>query len=397
MHTVRLTQPLEARLRLGHPWIYADAISLHPRQDAKTGDIVDVVNAQNEWVGRGVLDLDSPLRVRLWTTQQHVEVNDALLATRIKLAKKRRPFPDGSTTGFRLLNGEGDGIPGLVCDVYGTVAVLRPDGVAAERWLEPARETIAKLLPIEHWVIRRASIYSDDRDRPQAQWWGDAPESGSRVPFLEHGVQLYCDVLHGQKTGFFLDQRANRQRMAQLSTGRRLLNLFGYTGGFSIMAAWAGAAQTTTVDLAAPAIEMAQYHFEINGLPTSGMHEFVTSDVFDYLERFGPYSAPFEVAICDPPSFAHKRRDVDRASQAYERLFAKLMEVMPSNATLALCSCSSHIDRQAFLNIVAQAALTAGRTFVVTGIYGADVDHPILPGFVEADYLQCVVGTLMDD
>lgn len=396
MTQVTLTQPLEGRLRLGHPWIYADAISM-ARSNAQTGDIVDVVNTQGEWVGRGVLDLDSPLRVRLWTTRKDVAVDEALLRSRIKAAKRRRPFPDSQTTGFRLLNGEGDALPGITCDVYGEVGVLRPDGIAAERWLEPVQRIVEQLLPvIKYWAVRRSAIYSD-AERPQSQWLSEPAPNPSQVPFLEHGVSMVCDVMHGQKTGFFLDQRANRQRVASVCTGRRMMNLFGYTGGFSIMAAWAGASHTTTIDLAAPAIETARYHFSSNGLPTQGMHEFVVADVFDYLDQFAPYSAPFEVAVCDPPSFAHKRKDLERAQAAYVRLFAKLMRVMPERSTLALCSCSSHINQRRFMDIIAQAALEAGRVFVVSGSYGADVDHPTLPVFVEGDYLQCVIGTLLDD
>lgn len=392
---VTLTQPLEERFALGHPWIYADAIKM-PKGRLEPGQVVDVVNGAGEFVGRGVVDPDSPIRVRLWTLRQDVEVDDALLAQRIKQAKRRRPWPDSMTTGFRLLHGEGDRVPGLVCDIYGEVAVLRPDGIAAERWLEPARQCIGKLLPqLKYWVIRRASIYS--QDEPVAQWWGEPHPEGNVVTFLEHGMVLTCDVIDGQKTGFFLDQRENRRRIAQLSCGKRLLNLFGYTGGFSIAAAAAGAAHTTTVDLAAPAIEAARRHFELNELWFEGLHELVVSDVFKYLERFAPGSAPFEIAVCDPPSFAHKRRDVPRAAQSYQRLFSALLTAMPDASTVALASCSSHIGRDAFVKIVAQSAKDAGCSLCLTGIYGADSDHPVLPGFLEGDYLQLVIGTISRD
>lgn len=393
---VHLTQPLDEKLRRGHPWIYADALR-HKGQRFSPGDLVEVHDLQGRFVGRGLIDPDSPVRVRLWTTREEEQVDERLLERRIKAAKKRRPFPDGATTGFRLLNGEGDRTPGLVCDVYGNVAVLRPDGEAAERrWLEAARRIIARLLPVDHWVIRRSAIHADE-ERQVAQWWPGEPHPDSDVvEFLEHGLRYECDVISGQKTGFFLDQRANRERIGKLAAGRRVLNLFGYTGGFSLASAAAGAAQTTTVDLAAPAIAQAERHFELNGLMHPG-HEFVVSDVFDYLERFKPGSAPFELAICDPPSFAHKRRDLARARAAYVRLFAKLLEVMPTSSTVALASCSSHIDRPLFLDVVSEAAQQANCALVMTGVYGADVDHPFLPGFLEGDYLQCVVATLERD
>jgi 23S rRNA (cytosine1962-C5)-methyltransferase len=389
---VTLTQPLEPLIRRGHPWIYADAISGRGVR-AQAGDVVDVVNRQGEWVARGVYDPDSPIRVRVWTTNPEVAVDDALLEARIRQARRRRAqVLDAQTTGYRLLHGEGDRVPGLVCDLYGDVGVLRPDGVAAERWIMPARRVIERLTGVKRWVIRRAQIHKGDHE--VTEWL--AGEGDPIARFTEHGVALSCDVLHGQKTGFFLDQRENRQRIAQLARGKRLLNLFGYTGGFSIMAAMQGAAQTTTVDLAAPAIRMAEEHFAMNGLnPTD--HSFVVADVFDYLETLSAERAPFEIAVCDPPSFAHKRRDVERAQAAYIRLFAALLRVMPSQSLVALASCSSHIHRALFLEIVAEAAREASCDVVLTGIHGAAQDHPILPGFPEGDYLQCVIGSVVRD
>ena len=393
---VKLTQPLEGKIALGHPWIYADAVRHKHLSNIRPGDVVDVLAQDGSFVGRGIIDPENPVRVRVWTVEQSTSVDDDLLAKRIKMARRRRLYPDGSTTGFRLLNGEGDRTPGLVCDIYDDVAVLRPDGRAAEdRWLEPARDIIDRMFSIKHWVIRRSAIHAD-KDRPVAQWWGAPRPGGNIVEFLEHGLRYECDVIDGQKTGFFLDMRANRERVGRLAAGKRVLNLFGYTGGFSLASAANGAALTTTVDLAAPAVAQAKRHFELNGLYHPG-HEFVVSDVFDYLEQFSAQSAPFELAICDPPSFAHKRRDLDRATKAYIRLFSSLMRVMPSNTTIALGSCSSHIHRDLFLDIIAQAAREASCQLVLTGVHGADHDHPFLPGFLEGDYLQCVLATLHRD
>jgi 23S rRNA (cytosine1962-C5)-methyltransferase len=389
---VTLTQPLEALIRRGHPWLYADAISSRGCR-AQAGDVVDVLAGDGQWLARGVFDPDSPIRVRVWTLDPTVEVNDALLESRIKQAKRRRAAMIGAdTTGYRLLNGEGDRVPGLVCDLYGEVGVLRPDGIAAERWIEPARRVIERLLPVKRWVIRRAKIHRGEHE--VAEWLGAPGEP--IVAFMERGASLTCDVIHGQKTGFFLDQRENRARVASLCAGKRMLNLFGYTGGFSLFAALEGAAQTTTVDLAAPAIEAARRHFERNGLDPSA-HDFVAQDVFRYLERFEAQRAPFEVAVCDPPSFAHKRRDLERARDAYIKLFGALLVVMPTHSTVALASCSSHIQRAMFAELIAEAASQAGCSLVLTGLHGAASDHPVLPGFPEGDYLQCFIGTIARD
>ena len=395
--TVELRQPLEESLRLGHPWVFADAV----RHDSslEAGQVVDLVDGRGQFVARGVLDPQSPLRLRVWTLDEGLAVDEELLAQRIKAAARLRPFPTAETNGYRLLHGEGDRVPGLVCDVYGEVAVLRPDGLGAERWVEPARRIIGKLRPeITGWVVRRSARWADEgAGRPQAAWLqGSSSGEGDEVWFREHGMALVCDVLQGQKTGFFLDQRSNRQRVARRAAGRRVLNLFGYTGAFSLAAAMHGAAQTTTVDLAEPALEIARRQFERNGIPPQAGHSMVQGDVFDWLEALeeehGPGAAPYEVAVCDPPSFVHRRRDLERGEEAYRRLFRQVLRVMPTGSRVALASCSSHVDRRRFLRVVAEAARQAGCALVLEGVWGAGVDHPVLPGFAPGDYLQFCLG-----
>lgn len=386
----RLTQPIEASLKSGNPWIFYDAIR-HPNS-VRTGDVVEVLDTRGEFLGRGVIEPDNPVRVRLWTLRQDVEVNDALLRARLKAALKRRPYPNGDTDGFRLCNGEGDRIPGLTIDVYGDVAVMRVDGRAAERWLAPATETLGQLLGIKHIAERRSERYRGER--PVAQWATGSPPD--EVVFRENGLRYLCRPIDGQKTGFFLDQRDNRARVARLATGRRVLNLFGYTGGFSVAAAAAGAARTTTVDLAGPALEDAKRNFELNEIPWQA-HAFERADVFDFLASFDRGKAPYDVLICDPPSFAHRRTDLERATEAYVRLFARTLEVAHDDAVVALASCSSQIDRKRFEALVAAAAEQAEVSFVMSGIWGAATDHCWPAGFPEADYLQFALGTVHRD
>lgn len=390
MIRARLTQPIEGTLRAGHPWIFADAIQ-HPN-GARAGDTVEVTDTSGQFLGRGIIEPDSPIRVRLWTLRDDVEVNDELLEARLRAALKRRPFPSELTTGFRLSNGEGDRIPGIVVDIYGTTAVVRVDGLAAERWLPRACETLGRLLSVEHIAERRSEKYRGER--PAAQWGTRAPDGD--VTFLENGLIYLCRPIDGQKTGFFLDQRDNRARIAQLAKGRRLLNLFGYTGGFSVAAAAAGAARTTTVDLAGPALEDAKRNFDLNHIPWQA-HALERADVFDYLDAFATGSAPFDVIVCDPPSFAHKRSDLERATAAYVRLFGKTLDVAHDGAVVALASCSSQIDRARFEALVGAAAQDARVAYVMSGIWGAASDHPWPAGFPEADYLQFAVGTVHRD
>jgi 23S rRNA (cytosine1962-C5)-methyltransferase len=387
--TVRLTQPIHQTLRAGHPWIFHDAV--RHAHDHRPGDVVDVLDESGDFVGRGLIEPDSPIRVRLWTSRRATDVDNDLLEARIRAAAKRRRFPTDDTTGFRLSNGEGDRIPGLVIDVYDDTVVLRVDGLAAERWLDPARRILRRLTGAEHFAVRRSDRYRGSR--PAAEWVTRAPDE---VTFLENGLRYFCRPIEGQKTGFFLDQRDNRQRIARLSAGRRVLNLFGYTGGFSVAAAAGGAAFTTTVDLAGPALEDARRNFELNSIP-SPAHAFEEADVFDYLEQFTRGAAPFDVIVCDPPSFAHSRDDVPRAMGAYRRLFASTLNIAHDGAAVALASCSSQVDRGRFLEAVTDAARTADVAYVVTGIYGAADDHPWPVAFTEGDYLQFAIGTVHRD
>lgn len=387
--TVRLTQPIHETLRGGHPWVFHDAI--RHAHDHRAGDVVDVIDETGEFVGRGLIEPDSPIRVRLWTLRAATDVDNDLLESRLRAAIKRRRFPTVDTTGYRLCNGEGDRVPGLVVDVYADTMVLRVDGLAAERWLEPAQRILGRVIDVDHVAIRRSDLYRGER--PAAQWAGDAPDE---VTFLEHGLRYLCRPVAGQKTGFFLDQRANRQRIAAVSSGRRLLNLFGYSGAFSVAAAAKGAAFTTTVDQAGPALDDARRNFELNSLP-SPAHAFEKTDVFDYLEQFDRGTAPFDVIVCDPPSFAHSRDDLPRARRAYRNLFARTLEIAHDGAVVALASCSSQVDRAEFVELASAAAKQADLSYVVTGIHGAAADHPWPIAFSEGDYLQFAIGTVHRD
>lgn len=387
--TAILTQPLEDVIRRGHPWVFYDAV--RGPQDVRPGTPVDLLARDGSFVGRGVWDPESPIRMRIWTLNPDTPVNNATLEARIRAAVKARTFPTADTNGFRALNGEGDRIPGVVCDVYDDVAVFRLDGLAAERWLEPASRLIQKLLHVKHVAVRRSEIYAGENDA--AEWLVGGVDE---VQFQEFGMTFVADPLKGQKTGFFLDQRANRQRLAEVSRGKRLLNLFGYSGAFSVAAAMQGAARTTTVDIAKPALADAKRHFELNQLFPEA-HEFVASDVFDYLEEYWTGKAPFDVVVCDPPSFAHRKDDLGRATQAYIRLFSKVFDVMPNGSRVALASCSSHISRERFVDLVIRAARDAGVSYVMQGLWGADVDHTVLAPFPEGDYLQFSLGSIYRD
>ena len=389
MITARLTQPIEASLRGGNPWIFEDAIQ-HPN-NVRAGDIVRVVDTNAAAIGNGVIEPDHPIRIRLWTlAPDDTKIDNDLLAARIRAALKRRPFPTSQTSGFRALNGEGDLIPGVTVDVYENVGVIRLDGRAAERWAAPTCDVLTRSVGLTHFAVVRSERYRGDA--PTREWLTAAPPAD--IIFREHGLRFICRPISGQKTGFFLDQRDNRARIAELAAGKRLLNLFGYSGGFSVAAAAAGAAYTVTVDQAQPALDDARLNFELNDLVPDA-HGFERADVFDFLEQFDGGIAPFDIIVCDPPSFVHRRSDLTGGTEAYVRLFTQVMRCARNGAVVALGSCSSHVDGRRFRRIVADAAEQACVSYVVGGIHGAGADHPWPIGFPAANYLQFAIGTVM--
>ena len=220
---------------------------------------------------------------------------------------------------------------------------------------------------------------------------GAAPEG--EIEIRENGLRFGVDLLRGQKGGLFLDQRDNRALVRTLAPGRRVLNLFGYTGGFSIYAAAGGARATVTVDAAAPAIAAARRNFERNRLATDGAR-FVAGDAFAFLERAARDGERFDIVISDPPSFAPSRRALATGLRAYRRLHRLCAAVTAPGGTLCAASCSSHVDRAAFLATVRDGARDAGRRFELVELRGAGADHPVVPQFPEGDYLKFAVGVL---
>jgi 23S rRNA (cytosine1962-C5)-methyltransferase len=403
--TIRLTKPLQGALRGGHPWIFADALALAPGLAA--GDVVDLVDRRGEFLARGTVEPDSPLAFRAWTLDRDESVDAALVVRRLRTAlalRKELLRPD--VTGYRLCHGESDFMPGLQCDVYdgapagrGGVASLRTDGELGVAWEERFVAAVREIAAPRAVVVRNPRIAEGE-----ARLVHDASGARSRreaeleVEIVEHGRRFQVDVLRGQKTGFFLDQRENRDRVGGIARGRRVLNLFGYTGGFSVAAALGGATRVTTVDLAAPAVEAAKKNFRLNGIDPAA-HEFVARDAFDVLAELAARSASdaghvaseHDLIVLDPPSFAHSRKMVDRATKAYEKLNELALLSLPSGGWLATASCSSHVREADFLEILAESARRARRSVTIASVSGAAVDHPVRLGFPEGRYLKFVL------
>eukprot|EP00775_Hariotina_reticulata_P004315 gene4315-4568_t len=320
----------------------------------------------------GFYDPKSQLVFRALAVKER-RLDDTLIQARLTraLTLRRRLFHKQETTGYRLLNGEGDLLPGLVCDIYQDTAVVKLDGDGPSGFYDVAG--IAAWLQQElhlTCVFLKNRSGSDSRGRVLL---GSLPRAP--VQFTENGVKFSADVVQGQKTGFFLDQRDNRKRMQPFQSGARVLNLFGYTGGFSVYAGLAGATAVTTVDVAEAALTAADVNWQLNSLAPH-RHTGVAMDCFDFLDSAASSKESWDVVIVDPPSFAPNKAAVVRAQASYERLFQKAASVTSSNGVLALASCSSHIGFPQFHQICEVAISKARRTAAILGVHGQPADHP---------------------
>jgi 23S rRNA (cytosine1962-C5)-methyltransferase len=400
---VTLRKRLARAIRGGHPWIYREALVEPP--PLPDGTVVLVVGADDRPIACGFWDATSPIAVRVLGEVRQADL-PAEIARRVAgaLARRLEAIDRSETDAFRWIHGEADRLPGVHLDVYGSALSLRYDGNGARAFYrqlpEGLREAASQAnLPVEIIVERRPRQDSGagEISGTTEATGGAAIVSGvapaGELEVREHGLRFGVDLLRGQKGGLFLDQRENRALVRTLAEGRRVLNLFGYTGGFSIYAAAGGARETVTVDVAAPAIAAARRNFERNALPAERAH-FAAEDAFAFLARAAAAGERFDLVISDPPSFAPNRRARSVGLGAYRRLHRLCAAVTASGGILCAASCSSHVDRDAFVATVHQGVRETGRRAELRELRGAAFDHPVIPQFPEGDYLKFAVFAL---
>jgi 23S rRNA (cytosine1962-C5)-methyltransferase len=379
---VELPPKLEMSLLAGHPWVFREQL---PARLPPPGWVA--VRA-GKYEGVGLLEPDSPLALRLYSWS-HVP-DEAWLIERFAVAwqSRKRLFAKG-TTGFRWVNGEGDGIPGVIVDHYAGFAVIVCDTTSLEPLVAVMARALMSVAPLKGVVYRKRDAERGSRVSTVA---GETPPS--KVVIEEHGIKMLVDLFHGQKTGLFLDHRENRREFGTWAAGLRVLNLFSYTGGFSLHAACAGAASVVSVDSAPEAAVDARENFSLNGLDPS-KHEFVVADVFEYLAEAQNKGEQFDLIVCDPPSFARNAKHLDKAKAAYIRCNASGMRVLSPNGVYAAASCTARISPADFLNTVSAASAKARRVFQVRYEGGQAIDHPYRAIHPEGRYLKFVLGHVL--
>ena len=369
-------------LWFGHPWVYANAID-RIEGGADPGDVVSLADHDGRLIGRGLYNPRSQIPVRLLTRRDEA-VDAAFLRARIASARALRArlgLPSATTTAYRLVNSEGDDLPGLVVDVYGDAAVVQITTLGMALRRAAIFDALEAELGVASVFEAAAASYAD-LEGFQAVSQVARGASRATVPCLEDGIRLEVEPLGGQKTGMFIDQRENRARVGQLARGARVLDCYAYAGGFSLQAARGGAAAVTAVDSSSRAVGRVLAHAELNAERV----EAVEADVFRFLETATPRA--YDLVIIDPPKFARARKDLDAARKGYERLNALALGAVAPGGLLVTCSCSQNVDAAEFERVVAAGAKLAARQLKIVEQRGPGPDHPLPPGFAEGQYLK---------
>lgn len=389
MLRLRITSTAEWKVRSGHPWIFSDSIKSRNRQGSP-GELAVVYDKWDNFLAVGLFDPYSPLRVRVLHAGKPQAIDDAWWRRRLDQAVElRERLFDENTTGFRCINGESDGWPALVLDRYGDTCVLK---LYSAIWLERLDQItqlfLDRIRPTR--LVLRLSRNMQEQARTSLKREDGAILRGSPVDeavvFRENGLSFEADVLRGQKTGFFLDQRDNRAIVGELAKGRSVLNTFSYSGGFSVCAARGGATRVTDIDISAHALAAARRNFTLNEKVTSGCaHECAKADAFGWLKDG---KDGFGVVVLDPPSFAKKESERAGAIEAYLRLARLGIARVEPGGFLAAASCSAHVSPEEFFGAIRTAAKKSGRRFTELQTTGHAPDHPAR--FPEAAYLKCI-------
>lgn len=376
----------DLRARGGHPWVFSNEIAAI-EGDAAPGATVEVAAADGRYLGTGYYNPHSLIAARILTGRRE-SIDEAAFYTRLfTRAQEYRQSLKAESEALRLVHGEGDGLPGLVVDRYADVLVVQ----LLTRGMEARRELVVEALR-EVWSPRAIVARNDSPareleglPRTTEMLYGSAPEP---VGAAINGLTFTVDVLGGQKTGLFLDQRENCRRLDGLvPPGGEVLDLFCYAGAWSLHAGRYGAGRVTGVDASAAAVRQAGANAEANGLGDTC--RFVAADVFDFLrEQRGTH---YQTVVLDPPAFIKSRRHFEEGKKGYLTVNRRALEMVAPGGTLVTCSCSHHLDRPTFLALIAQAAGQARRTVRLAEMRGQAADHPVRPACPETDYLKCAI------
>ncbi len=392
---LKVTPKAERALRQGHPWVYGEEVTSTEGGWAD-GDIVDVLSPKGRWLGAGFVNGHSKIRVRIISRNTNDRFDEAFFRRRVSYALQyRRTVMGDDFNACRLIFGEADQFPGLTVDRFEDILVAEVLSLGMDK----RKELIFRLLTEELGKLGAPvrAIYERSDSPLRAKEGLENVSSFVSLPGLEtnldghviiteNGVRYDVDYIHGQKTGFFLDQKYNRLAAARLAKGRRVLDCFTHTGAFALNAALGGAAHVTAVDISADALEQAAKNAALNGL--SDKVEFLRADIFEFLTKAAGSRADWDYIILDPPAFTKSGATADSAYRGYREINRRALQLLPRGGYLATCSCSHFMPAPRFEEMLRDAAGDAGVSLRQIEVRQQAPDHPILWGVPETDYLK---------
>ena len=386
MVRVTLHRGRELRLLGGHPWIYQRDLQ-RVEGTPNPGELVEVRDARDRFVGRGYINPHSQIMVRLLTWAEE-SIDEKFLRRRVQAAIDLRKRWATDVEAYRVIFGEADLLPGLIVDRYGGILVVQFLTAGIEALRGPLVDVLVDLL-------RPRGIYARN-DAPARQLEGLERTSGflygefdTLFQIVEGGVRFWVDVAGGQKTGLFLDQRENRLRFRSLAEGREALDAFCYTGGFGLHAAASGARSVLGIESSKDAAILAMKNAELNGV--GDVVQVVEANAFDQLRSMDRERRRFDLIFLDPPAFTKGKEAIESALRGYKEINLRAMKLLREGGTLVTCSCSYHLSAELFREMLAEAAADAHRRFRLVEFRGQARDHPVLLHVRETNYLKCAV------
>jgi 23S rRNA (cytosine1962-C5)-methyltransferase len=388
--TIRLKRGRERPVENRHPWVFSGAIAQVTGEPAP-GDLVAVLGHQGDWLATAYYNPHSQIRARILSWDVGEAIDEPWWRRRLQAALDRRAKLqlEPATTAFRLVNAEADQLPGLVVDRYGDFLVLQALTAGIERHKELLAALLVDLTGAVGIVERSDVDVREKEGLPATSGPLHGAQPPDRVEVRENHLRFLVDLLHGHKTGLYLDQRDNRALVGQprFVAGKEVLNVFAYTGGFALAAAAAGAAAITNVDSSIPALEQAERNMALNGFERP-QDEYIAADAFELLRHYRDGQQQFDAIILDPPKFAYSRRDVQPACRAYKDLNWLAFRLLRPGGVLATFSCSGLVDADLFQKVVFGAVIDAGRDAQILFHLAQAPDHPVLLTFPESSYLK---------
>ena len=384
---IKLKRDLTRTIKQGHPWLFDDTLEDVPK--VCPGTMAKLVDRKNKFVAFGFVYPESQLCFRVIQLEDSVPGEDFIIFRIEQALTLRKSVISDQTNAYRLLNGEGDLLPGLVVDIFHKTAVLQLDGPGPFGFYD--RKRIADYLLGKlglDCVYFKARHNSDQKSEVLTGTF-----QTENIEFLEHGAKFSCNIVDGQKTGFFLDQRENRFLIRKYAKDLRVLNMFSYTGGFSINAGLGGAKEVISVDISKPASANAELNWKLNGLDET-KHQSIPQNCFDFIEEANQKKKKWDLVIVDPPSFAPSKKALDKAIISYQKIFTESLKLCDPQGYFAASSCSSHINQDLFLEICQNSISKARKKAQIVFIGGQGCDHPYPLALSEMRYLKFILFKL---